>query len=242
MPFFKSLLEMLRSSKKILKIIISTSLFILVCCIQNKNPFTSEGDVEHNHYWSEPTIDSYYLAFQISDSIYIYSVFAGEIQFRLDLARNVDSTLYSIHPMPSFELGVLLLGISDELYNNFNPETLRFNSNPIDSLLNIYSPLEGRLLSGGSPYAAILKFDIYYNMPIMAQYFKDIPGIWYSNAAWYGTIPEGPPYLIYLEITENIYEFTFIFRDWNNNYKHYWIVEVENDQATLISEWEDTIY
>jgi len=233
---------MLSSSNKIFQIIICTSLFAFVCCIQNKNPFTVESDIEHNYYWSPPTIDSYYLAFQISDSIYIDSVLAGEIQFKLDLARSVNTLLDSIHPMPYFELGVLLLGISDELYGNFDPVTLRFNSNPVDSLLNIFNPIEGRLLSGGPPYGAKLEFDIYYNMPIMAQYFKDIPGIWYSNAAWYGTLPEGPPYYLFLEVDENIYTFTFILRDWYRNYIHYWIVEVENDKATLISEWEDTIY
>ena len=214
----------------------------MVYCIRSRNPFIVEDDNENSYYWSPPTLDSYYLAFQVSDCIYIDSVLAGEIQFVLDMARNVDTTLFSIHPMPYFELGVLLLGISDDLYDNFDPVTLRFNSYAIDSLLDVYNPIGGRLLSGGSPYSAKLEFDIHYNMPIMAQYFKDIPGVWYSNAAWYGTIPEGPPYYLFLEVEDNIYTFTFISRDWRRNYTHCWIVVVENDEATLISEWEDTIY
>lgn len=103
--------------------VILISIVILFSC--NKNPIN-----EYNNdyaFWLVPKGDALILFFRFSDELEVDSLFAGQIQFRLDCARTVDKKVDSIFAMRSWELGVLLLGISDDLYNNFNPETSRFN-------------------------------------------------------------------------------------------------------------------
>lgn len=134
-------------------------------------------------FWSSPLEDSFILFFLESNLIRVDSTIAGKTQFRLDVARTVDVQLDTIHTFPSWEFGKLLLGVSDDLYDSFNLDNLRFNYPPLDSLLELHDVKSGRKTFGfsGSQVLALV-FPNHYNMPILAKEFKDIPGIWAASS------------------------------------------------------------
>ncbi len=133
----------------------------------------TEPKKEDNKYWSEPTDEAIMLYFREFDSVRIDSLVAGEIQYRLDIAKRVvDDT--TINVRKDWEFGKMLLKTNDELYDAFDTTTtFRFNYQPLDSLLSLYE-----LKSGYKLYDLIrLKFPEYYNMVTLSHIFNNVEGV-----------------------------------------------------------------
>jgi len=195
--------------------------------------------VEDTKYWSEPTDDASVLYFRMSDKLTIDSILTGKIQYRLEIAQTIDNKLDSIHAMPPWEFGTLLLGISDTLYNRFSTTTLRFNFPPVDSVLDIYMPLSAKKLfqlPGLTRAAVIFDFNKKYNMPVLSEKFFGLEGVWSANPSYTGTLPEGTPFDIDLEIDNSIYKFWFYLNEWYypNEENYFWEIHVNDDEVVFI--------
>ena len=214
-------------------------LFIILYFIScSKNPIENEFTHEPE-YWSAPQDDATILYFRDYNTLVVDSTIAGNIQFALSCARTVNDTLDEIVPLPSWVLGELILGVTDEMWDEFDTQTYRFNKEQIDSLLNHYCVISGEKKGTrlGSRYVK-LKFTIIYNIPILAGYFRDIPGVTHSGANHVGTLPEGSMYDIWLEMVENRYIFTFKITTYTENKRTYWEVLVSGNHAEFIRRWQ----
>ncbi len=199
-------------------------LILLTSCTQD----ITEPEAE-NVYWSEPTDEAEMLYFREFDSVRLDSVVAGEIQYRLDIAKSVvPDTTITVHKDWTF--GKLSLQTNNELYNAFDTiSTFRFNYSPLDSLLSLYELNYGYKSSNDH---IILFFPEYYNMAVLGKIFSQVDGVMWAEQV-VRAIPLFCSEDIELEISADIYTFTF----YGNCPKHTWEVEVVNDSATIIREW-----
>lgn len=201
----------------------------------NKNDTTLVNfELEFNsEYWSIPQEDSFILFFRMSDNLKIDSTLAGQIQYRLDIARTFDHTLDSLFAQPSWKFGELIIRIPDSIYTGIDFETMDFNHYPIDSINSIYGLRNIKKLSIlDDDKWLMLLFDGIYNMPILKNEYKQVDGIISASANGIGFLPEGPDYDIYLDIEDYLYKFEFYL---NENYApnapyHFWEIHVVEDK------------
>ncbi|MBA7484211.1 hypothetical protein ES707_19735 [subsurface metagenome] len=206
-------------------------LILLVCLILfgfgcEKNPV----DTEDYTYWTTPEWDGVYLSFHHSEDIEVDSVLAGNIQYRLDVARNVDEQLTGWGPFPHWLSDQLILNVTDDVSTRFNTSTLRFEIKALDTLLDRYPIWRGDKYST-SDNMLVLYFVSDYNMPKLAEVFEGVEGVVFAE-------PNGvdyiyPPPDVELTIDGDTYRFIFI-GGWD--YPGNWEIHVVNDQATVISE------
>jgi hypothetical protein len=210
--------------KILLKIIFV--LFFISACSEN-----STEPEDEKEYLSVPTEEGIMLYYRIFDSVRLDSTIAGEIQYRLDIAKSVveDTT---IKVRKDWVFGDLRLFTNQELYDSFDTTKNRFNYPSIDSLLTIYElieieSLEKRLTS----YSFYLLFPEYYNMVNLSEIFRHVNGV--VNAEQ--NIIGGPPICkedITLLIDNNVYKFVF-HGDCPPNV---WEVHVVDDSIAVVEE------
>jgi len=187
---------------------------------------------DKEQYWTRPTIEATRLAFRLSDSIRLDSTFAGNIQFRLNKAREVNETLPLVTVWWDWELGKLQIQATDELISSFDTSAYRFNYPPVDSLLDLYETTFIEQRSHG--WFSIIVPE-YYNIRILAGLFKTVDLILYAEPNIYGTLMICDTD-VSLEIEGELYK--FIFSRWGSMCPlRHWEVHVINDQAELIDEW-----
>ena len=198
-------------------------------------------EVDYNcNYWSIPSRDSFILFFELYKTIKVDSLIAGAIQFRLDRAKSVDIKLNDFQPSSRWELGALLLGTNNELYNLFDESTNRFGYKPLDYLLNEFKLIRGEK----SRHSDMIKlyFQDDYNMSVIGNIFETVLGVRYADPNCYGTIPESSSSGVVLEIDNELFNFNFYQSDFYANNIHQWDIQVIDDIVTLISEWDESIY
>lgn len=205
----------------------------LINCIKEKNAITQS----EKHLWTVPTEESFIIFFRLFDEIKLDSLIAGNIQYRLDLAKTIDPELLAISPL-GWELGVIFLGVDLNLYDNFDTTTSRFNYIAIDTLLDKFELVKGvkRYKSSRNGYIK-LSFYLNYNIRFLPEFFESIPGV---NSAFPSALIPYPGYgnHIDLKINNNIYLFHFYSENIDLNYVRYWLIKVIDDRVKLLSEWE----
>lgn len=191
----------------------------------------------NSQFWTQPEDDASILFFRLFDVIRLDSALAGKIQYRLNLARTVDSTLDTIHAMPDWEFGALLMEVTDSVFQLIDFDHKRFNCPPIDSLL-LYFHLQNfhELPSVDGHHWLHLNFPHDYNMPMVGKAFETINGIIHATANYTGVFPEGPPFDINLIIDGMLYKFRFYL---NLNFYpganyHYWEVHVLDNRIVFV--------
>ncbi len=197
---------------------------LIIAC--SENPIDPKDEKK---FWSVPSDEAIMLYFRQFDSVRLDSFVAGEIQYRLDIAKSVvDDTTVKVRK--DWEFGKLLLKTNDELYSAFDTTTtFRFNFQPLDSLLSLYELKSGYKLSG----LIRLKFPEYYNMVTLSQIFNNVEGV---NWAEQNAMARRPICNedIGLEIEKKVYKFIF-----NGNCpRHFWVVQVVDDSITDITDWD----
>ena len=209
-----------------MKILLKTILFLFLISACSENSTEPENEKE---YWSMPTEEGIMLYYRLFDSVRLDSTIAGEIQYRLDLAKSVvEDTTIKVHK--DWRFGGLALKTNDDLYNAFDTTaTFRFNYPPLDSLLSLYE-----LKSGYKLFDLIrLKFPEYYNMITISKTFSDINGVIWAEQNTLAIAPICHTD-IKLEIDNEIYKFTFL----GACPRHFWEVHVVDDSIKIIKEWE----
>ena len=111
-------------------------LFVL-CVLLNACAENSVEPKNEEVFWSAPTDEAIMLYFRQFDLVRLDSLAAGEIQYRLDIAKNVVEDT-NITVRIDWKFGEILLYTNQELYNNFDTTKYRFNYPPLDSLLALY--------------------------------------------------------------------------------------------------------
>lgn len=205
-------------------------LILLACLILfgfgcEKNPVDTEDDT----YWTTPEWDGVYLSFDHSDEIEVDSVLAGKIQYRLNVARNVDELLAGWGPFPWLFSDQLILRVTDSVSACFDTSKLRFGIKELDSLLVRY-PVWRVDKRSPSSNKLVLYFINDYNMPKLAELFAKHEGI--TLASPNGLAVFWPPPDLELTIDVDTYKFMFI-GGWESGGN--WEIHVVNDQATVIS-------
>ena len=208
-------------------------LILLVCLILfgfgcEINPVDTEDDT----YWTTPEWDGVYLSFNYSEDIEVDSVLAGNIQYRLNVARSVDEQLAGWGPFPRWVAKQLLIGPTTDLCARFDTSMLSFNVKALDSLLAFY-PLDRAKKGCGTSVISChisLYFTKEYNIPVLTRSFEGLEGVRYAEPN--GRLYVYPPPDIDLTIDGDTYQFMFI-GGWY--YPGNWEIHVVNDQATVIS-------
>jgi len=228
-------------------------LLVLASCIRDKSPLSLSEDKKlpeipsykieptfNCDYWSIPKEETFHLFFQLYTTIRVDSLIAGATQYRLDQARTVDTKLINIHPGPDWQLGILLVGVSEELYHSFNPNTHRFSNLPLDYLLDEFDAIKG--VKGINRNYVKLHFNNDYNISVIGNIFEAVEGIRYADTNSYGSFPESSHSGVILEIEDELFNFNFYESIWTANNTHNWEIHVINDKVTLIGEWDEKIY
>jgi hypothetical protein len=180
--------------------------------------------------WTIPAWEGIYLSFKYSDSINVDCQFAGQIQFRLNVARTVDDDLTDWRLSTRWRRRILSLNLSDEVVAGFDTSALTFSNLVLDSLLRVYpvEQIEIRYHSIGN--YALLHFRADYNMPELAKVFDASASTIWAEPSYVSRIY--PPAAIDLSIDEDLYKFLFI-GGWEQNGD--WEIWVVDDQAHIIS-------
>ncbi len=191
----------------------------------------------NSEYWAPPEDDAAILFFRMSDAIRLDSTLAGKIQYRLNIARTVDSILDTVHAFSSWAFGELLLEVTDSIYQLIDFDRLCFNYPPIDSLL-MYFHLQNfyELPSASGQHWIHLDFPHNYNMPILAKSFEEIGGIIRAVPNYTGTLPEGKPFDIELTLDGLLYKFRFYLNPafFSDVMYHEWEIHVKDNQIIFV--------
>jgi hypothetical protein len=205
---------------------------VLLCLLISACSENSTEPKDEEVFWSEPTDEAIMLYFREFDSVRLDSLAAGEIQYRLDIAKSVvgDSRL-NVHI--EWVFGELLLWVNQELYDNFDSTKNRFYYQPLDTLLSLYE-IVGVKSRGPRPtgYFFHLLFPEYYNMLHLSKMFANVEGV----VAVEQNVRNFPPICatdIKFRKENEIYK--FIFR---NCYNHFWVIQVVDDTILDITEWD----
>lgn len=240
---------------KIIIIFFIISILFFSHCIRNKNPLSLSDDTEHNlpiiptfhveptfncEYWSIPTEDAFILFFRLYTTIRVDSLIAGAIQYHLDQARTIDNKLINIHPRPEWELGILIVGVSEELYDSFDTSTHRFGNIQLDYLLDEFGLIKGEKNIHGNMIKFYFNDD--YNVSVIGNIFETLQGIRYADPNCYGSLPEASHAGVILEIEAELFNFNFYESNWHANNTHNWEIHVIDDHVNLIAEWDESIY
>lgn len=205
--------------------------FIITLIFGCTRNFTGPEDIEipdsTKEYWKEPSLNATVLYFRLYDSMHLDSVKAGEIQYRLDVARTVNDTLLEFSVKKDWVLGDLLLFVNEELYSNFDTTTCLFSYQPLDSLFNEY-----QLKSGIKNRVYFkLKFPTNLNIPVFANIVNQVEGVTAAEPNQYGGVGICDKN-IKLEIHDNLFKFFFIISG-ACGYQS-WEVHVVDDKAELV--------
>ena len=147
-------------------------------------------------------------------------------------ACNKDNDLLDIYSDPDYPTIYCIKAVEErnELYENFDTTSCKFNYVPLDSLLNVYEIISGKKKGG----LIRLIFPEYYNIPVLAQIVECVAGVTTAEPNQYcriGLCTED----ITIEITDEYYK--FIFSQIGSACRHFWEVHVVDDQAVFIAEW-----
>jgi hypothetical protein len=211
-----------------MKYIIILILFLFTYLSCDKNTTEPKPKL---HYWTSPTLDAVRLSYRLSDSVQLDSIFAGEIQFRLDVARTVDERLTEFPVWKDWELGKVLMFTTDELYSGFDTTTYRFNYQPLDSILSSYDIQSGYKRNG----LIRLIFPQYYNIRILSEIISKVEGVNSAEPNHYDS-PGLCDRDIKLEIDDRLYIFNF--SEIGSMCRHYWEVHVIDDKIEYVTDWE----
>lgn len=188
----------------------------------DENPIGTEKDT----YWATPEWAGVYLSFSYSEDIEVDSVLAGNIQYRLNVARSVDEQLAGWGPFPWwFSRELILTGVSAY----FDTATLRFNDQLLDSLLDRY-PIWRVDRFSPTGNMMVLYFISDCNMPKLAESFAQHECV--TSASPNGLCVIWPPPELELAIEGDTYKFIFT-GGWDSPGN--WEIHVVDDQATVIS-------
>jgi hypothetical protein len=204
-------------------------LFTFLQCKKN----SSEPETELQ-YWTTPTLAAVVISYRHSDSVRLDSIFAGEIQFRLDVARTVDEQLIEYPVWKDWVLGDISLWTTDELYSNFDTTTSLFNHKTLDSVLTHF---EVREIEKGSDRFKKFRLDFpeYYNMRVLSEIISDIEGIISAEVNIYG-MGGGCKRDIKLEIEEKLYKFTFSGKGLGCDRS--WEIHILDNQVEYVNSWD----
>ena len=244
----------------VLIFLVVTNILFFVCCIRDKGPLSLSDDTDSNlpiiptfhidpkyncDYWSIPTEDAFILFFQLYRTIKADSLFAGAIQYRLNQARTIDDKLNNIFPGSDWQLGVLHVGVSEELYNSFDSTTNRFGNASLDYLLeefNLIRCVKRGMNRGINRKYVKLYFNDDYNVSVLGDIFATIKGVRWAGPNGYGSLPEASHSGAILKIEEELFNFNFYQSNWQANNTHNWEIHVIDNKVTLIAEWDENIY
>lgn len=185
-------------------------------------------------FWTVPTDEAMMLYFRTFNSVRVDSVVAGEIQYRLDIAKSVvDDTTIEVHK--DWVFGQLGFYINQELYHSFDTNNVRFNNPEIDSLLKLFE-IMGIKSRSSTPsinrYAIYLLFPKHYNMVVLSEIFSQVDGIKAEQNAM--NIRPICNEDIKLIIDDKTYKFIFHC----NCPRHIWVVQVVDDNIKDITDWD----
>ncbi len=205
--------------------------FLFFACAKRSIDPEVDGDLKvmPEQYWTAPREEAIILFFRVSEAVRLESILAGEIQFHLERAKLVDDRLKGISAAKDWELGKLLVFTTAELYSSFDTTACRFGNTLLDSLLVVYE-IERAIKRSG---LLRLIFPKYYNMPVLAEIFGQIPGVRSAEPNYYGS-PGICDADISLAIIDNLYKFLFT-RSGSCGY-YFWEVHVIDDSAKLVAE------
>lgn len=206
-------------------------LFFL-CILLNGCSENSVEPKDEKKFWSVPTDEAMMLYFRQFESVRLDSLAAGEIQYRLDIAKSVveDSRL-KVHK--EWVFGDLLLYVNQELYSNFDSTKNRFNYQPLDTLFSLYEIIgvESREVRP-TAYFFHLLFPEYYNMITLSKMFAEIDGV---VAAEQNVMAIPPICATDIKFRKENEIYKFIFR---NCFNHIWVIQIVDDTILDITEWD----
>ncbi len=219
-------------------LLISLPVLMNSCERERSRVFSTSPDTSGTGYWSEPSLDALRLAVARDTAnvhINIDTVLAGHIEYRMIIARTVDTALDTFVMSSGLVLDMIVVHLDDETIAQFDTLALVSYNTSLDDLLDTY-PISSAGPMEMYPFNYYFWFQNLYNTYPLSDLFEDISCISGASPVIQFRIPPSSTDSIELTIEEDKYTFTFrilddtVYPEINN----YWIVEVVDDHAVLI--------
>ena len=171
--------------------------------------------------------DAELLAMEISGALLPPTELTEQIAADLEAIRSEFPVVSEIHHHPRWKPGELLVGLTDEAFEQFQQGEYR----GLDNLNTWFGAVNIRTL-GGIP-ALYLQFDQEYNPEVLATFYSEAEGV--RHAGPNGIIGDGNT----IEGAPSTYTFS---RGWGDCpagciSRHFWVFTVENGSVTLVEEF-----